>query len=1033
MPSDLPIVGIGASAGGVEALELFFRSVPPDSGLAFVVVTHLAPDHESMLAEILGRATQMQVLNAQDGQTVETGHVYVLPPGAVVTIQQGRLRLRRISAGKRERAPIDEFFNSLAVEQAERAIGVILSGGGSDGTIGFRAIKENGGLTVAQGADTTRPRFAEMPSSAVGAGFVDLLLPVQDMAERILGYVRNWGAFDAQRPVDALSEIHTLLASRSGHDFSEYKDRTFQRRVQRRMQVVQTTKLEDYAERLRHDPEEVGSLLRDLLIGVTGFFRDPAAFATLESTVMPRLFEGKGRDEELRVWVCGCATGEEAYSIAILLREQIEKSGSSPKLQIFATDIDEAALSVARTAVYPANLVSEISPERLRRFFVPEVGGFRVSRELREMCVFSDHSVIRDPPFSRVDLISCRNVLIYMKGELQSQIIPLFHYALRPSGYLFLGLSENVSRHSELLRPVDRKSRIFQRRDIVARRALSPLRQFLPQGNHRDRVPASSPLRRRADRLQNVATTVLEKFAPIYVIVDDAGEALFFSAGTGLYLQPATGPASRDVVAMARPGLRAELRAALHRAKETRRRVTQERVQVQVNGSVRITGLAVEPVVEGSETVYAVVFTDHGLVQTREEADHAERTAESVTVQQIERELQETKERLHSTIEELQTANEEFRSANEDLLSLNEERQSTNEELETSKEELQSLNEELQTINGELTYKIEEVDRANADLSNLFQSTQIATIFLDRDLKIRSFTPTITQIFNLIAGDRGRPLSDIASRIGYPNIAEDLLTVIRDGAVTERAVSIADGKAHYLARIHPYRNKTGAIDGVSLSFVEVTGIVAAEAQQKVLTAELSHRVKNTLAVVSSIAERTLPDGGAKDDLVGRLHALGHTHELLAEAGWTEAHLRDVIRIELAPYAVGDGANLTISGPPVMLKPQAALFMALVIHELSTNAAKYGALSVPGGRVNISWKIVGDSPPCLELIWSEQGGPTIAELSRRGFGTELIERGIRFEFEGEAKLEAVDGSLQCRMMIPADPQRLIFGPLPAARK
>ncbi len=759
------------------------------------------------------------------------------------------------------------------------------------------------------------------------------------------------------------------------------------------------------------------------MIGVTGFFRDPTAFAALEALVMPKLFEGRRKEDELRAWVCGCATGEEAYSIAILLREQMEKSASPPKVQIFATDIDEAALSVARAAFYPANLVTEVSPERLRRFFVHEAGGSRVSRELRDMCVFSSHSVIRDPPFSRVDLISCRNVLIYMNNELQAQIAHLFHYALRPGGCLFLGLSENVSRHSELLRPVDRKSRIFQRRDMLVRRPL-PLRQFLPQGQKRDPAAASSPLQRRADRLQNVAGTVLDRFAPIYVIVDEAGETLFFSAGTGKYLQPATGPASRDVVAMARPGLRAELRAALHRAKETGRRVTQERVPVQIDGGVQITGLAVEPVVEGSETVYAVVFADHGLVRTREESDSAERAAESVTVQQIEKELQETKERLHSTIEELETANEEFRAANEDLLSLNEELQSTNEELETSKEELQSLNEELQTVNGELTYKIEEVDRANADLSNLFQSTKIATIFLDRDLKIRSFTPTITQIFNLIVGDRGRPLSDIASRIGYPNIEQELLAVFCGGPVIERAVSLADGKAHYLARIHPYRGKSDVIDGVSLSFVDVTGLVAAEDQQKVLTAELSHRVKNTLAVVSSIAERTLPDGRAKDDLIGRLHALGHTHDLLSEAGWNEASLLDVILTELAPHVAGDG--LRADGPPVMLKPQAALLLALVMHELATNAAKYGALSVAGGRVAIDWTIAGDNPPHLELTWREHGGPKAEAPPKRGFGTELIERGIRFELQGEAKLEFTDSGLLCKMIIPADPQHLVFG-------
>jgi two-component system, chemotaxis family, CheB/CheR fusion protein len=445
MPS-LPIVGIGASAGGVEALEQFFKSLPPGNGLAFVVLTHLPPDRESMLSEILGRAARMPAVDVRDGEKVEAEHVYVLPPSAILTIREGRLQLRRTAPADRERAPIDVFFTSLAEDQAEHAIGIVLSGGGHDGTLGLKAIKEHGGLTIAQGTNVTRPRFAEMPSSAVAAGIVDLELPVETIPERIIGYVRNWGAFDTGRRGDALTTIFNLLRTRTGHDFREYKERTFQRRVQRRMQVVQTTKLEDYAERLQSEPEEVSALFRDLLIGVTDFFRDSAAFQALQTSVIPKLFEDKGSDDEMRVWVPGCSTGEEAYSIAILLREHLEKSSTPPKVLVFATDIDEIAMDVARAARYPASVVKEVSPERLRRFFVHEAGTYRVVKELRDTCIFSAHSVIRDPPFSRLDLISCRNLLIYLKPGLQAQIIPLFHYALRPSGYLFLGSSENVSR-----------------------------------------------------------------------------------------------------------------------------------------------------------------------------------------------------------------------------------------------------------------------------------------------------------------------------------------------------------------------------------------------------------------------------------------------------------------------------------------------------------------------------------------------------------------------------------------------------------
>ncbi len=770
MAAHLPVVGIGASAGGVEALEAFFRAVPVDNGLAFVIVTHLAPDRESMLAEILSRATKMPVVDAQDGHLVEAEHVYVLPPGAILTIHDGRLQLRRTGLNDHERAPIDVFFNALAEDQAEHAIGVVLSGSGSDGSVGLKAIKENGGLTIAQGSNTTRPRFAEMPSSAVAAGFVDLELPVEDIPERIIAYIRDWNAFNPEQPSDALTRIYTLLRARTGHDFADYKERTFQRRVQRRMQVVQTTNLGDYADRLEQQPEEINALFRDLLIGVTDFFRDPEAFGALEALAIPKLFEGKDADDEVRVWVAGCSTGEEAYSIAILLREQLEKMAAPPRVQLFATDIDEGALAVARGARYPANVVQLVSEERLGTFFVEEAGFYRLVKEVREMCIFSAHSLIRDPPFSRLDLISCRNLLIYMKPSLQAQIIPLFHYSLRSGGRLFLGASENVSRHSELFVTLDRKNRLFQRRELVSRPIL-PLRQFMPYSRQESGVREAERggLLHSSDLMRRVVNTIVEQFGPAYVIVDEMGQALYFSSGTGKYLQAAVGPPNRDIIAMARPGLRPELRAILQQARSTGRRVVRDRVAMQVNGEVQTIGLIVEPVSKGAERAYGVVFTDLGSIKKEEDPRGIERSdTEDAAIRQLEQELQETRERLQSTIEELETANEEFRSSNEELLSVNEEMQSANEELETSKEELQSVNEELQTINNELSIKIDQLDRANADLYNLFQSTQVATIFLDKNLVIRSFTPDVTKLFNLIPGDQGRPLTDLSSRLVYP-------------------------------------------------------------------------------------------------------------------------------------------------------------------------------------------------------------------------------------------------------------------------
>jgi two-component system, chemotaxis family, CheB/CheR fusion protein len=860
----------------------------------------------------------------------------------------------------------------------------------------------------------------------VTAGVVDLVLPVEEIPERIISYIHNSAALDVRRPSDALANIYALLRSRTGHDFSLYKDRTFQRRVERRIQVRQSQSLNDYVDRLRAEPDEVSALFRDLLIGVTDFFRDPAAYQALETLVIPKLFDGRGPGDEVRVWVPGCATGEEAYSLAILLREQMDTRRELPKVQIFATDIDDTALAMARAARYLPNLLKEMSPARLRRFFVNEAGAYRVAKELRDMCIFSSHSVIRDPPFSRIDLISCRNVLIYLKPELQAQVIPLFHYALRTSGYLFLGLSENVSRHSDLFHTVDRKHRLFRRRDLATRPVLA-LGPIIGNGARGGAGPAGGATVQRLDLLRAVSATILERFAPAFVVVNEEGQTLHFSAGTGKYLQAPPGPPNQDILAMARAGLRADLRGLLHQARSSGHRASRERVPVQSNGGVQAITLAVEPITVGNETVYGVVFTDSSPLTVHDAIPAGDRTADGdAATRQVEQELQETKERLQSTIEELETANEEFRSSNEELLSVNEELQSTNEELETSKEELQSVNEELQTVNAELGNKIEELDRSNNDLNNLLQSTQIATVFLDRNLVIRSFTPAVTKIFSLIPSDRGRPLTDIVSRVDYQDLQADVHAVFERGEVVERALHLPGSEDHYLVRILPYRGHASAIEGVVITFVDVTNITVAEERQKTLAAELSHRVKNSLAVVASIAERTLERGEAKERFLSRLHAEARAHELLSVADWTALPLRDVIRAQLAPHPGGEGANVTLKGPPVLLKPRAVSFLSMVFHELATNAAKYGALSVPEGRIDVSWVIDGDPPGRLYLTWLERGGPKIVGLPRRGFGTELIEKGTPFELEGEANLKIVDGGVQCRISVPANYNNLSVG-------
>src|SRR5712692_4898812 len=565
MDERFPIVGIGASAGGVEALEGLFRAMPADSGIAFVVVTHLAPKRESMLPEILARDTRMPVLTAEHDQSVRRSHVYVAPADAVLHTQKGCLRLRETA--DRERTPIDSFFAALAEDQGEFAIGIVLSGAGSDGTLGIKAIKEHGGLTLAQGPDHSGPRHTGMPDSAIASGVIDLVLPVETMPAQLTSYVRSFQVLDkavekGEEPEAARRTICAVLHDRTGHDFGGYKTRTFYRRVERRMQVLQIGSLAGYVEHLRQHPAEADQLFRDLLIGVTNFFRDATAFEALEGLVMPRLFKDKGPSDTIRVWVPGCSTGEEVYSLAIMLREQVERSRSRAKIQIFATDIDQAALSIARSGRYPDTLLHGVSKERLERFFSIEGTSYVINKLIRDMCVFSAHSAVRDPPFSRIDLISCRNLLIYLNSELQGRVIPLFHYALKPDGFLFLGTSENISQHGDLFAAIDKKSRVFQRRSDGG--AIPPLSLSLSLRRYGARSGAAPDAKVATERSlrQSLQARVLERHAPPHVVVTRDGDVVNYSGGTGKYLEAPPGRPSRSVMAMARRGLRLPKRSS---------------------------------------------------------------------------------------------------------------------------------------------------------------------------------------------------------------------------------------------------------------------------------------------------------------------------------------------------------------------------------------------------------------------------------------------------------------------------------------
>jgi two-component system, chemotaxis family, CheB/CheR fusion protein len=1030
-----PIVAVGASAGGVEAFEAFFRPFPANTGMAFVVLTHLDPRRESLLPSIIGRWTAMPVVQVSDGDRVIADKIFVIPSNAVMTIAHGQLKIRKRS-NNAERLPLDTFFSALAEDQGPRAVAVVLSGSGSDGSLGIKAVKERGGLTLAQGSDGTEAAFKEMPESAAATGLVDLVLPVQEMPERLLRFVRDGGHLqetpEAKSVRDAadLRQIYSLVRSRVGHDFSRYKERTFLRRVQRRMQVLQLSQLRDYVKHLRQDHNEATLLFRDLLIGVTNFFRDRDAFATL-AKFMPRLFEGKGADDTVRVWVAACATGEEAYSLAILLREYADGIDGAPKIQVFASDIDENALAIARTARYPAILVRDIPPARLNRFFTREGASYHVVKELRDLCVFSAHSLIRDPPFSRLDLVSCRNLLIYLNTDLQAQIIPLFHYALKPNGMLFLGTSENVSRHADLFTPLDKKWRVFERQNLVPRAAVAfpstdagrqaELNRLVPALAAPDANPTLTTVLRR------ITAIVTENFAPAYVVVNREGEVIYYSSRTGKYLEPAEGPPNRDLVTMARKGLRLDLRAVLNRVRETGETATVDNISVQVNGGSQLVRLTVMPVTEGGETLYIVLFGDLGPASDDDKPMRPPEEAEDGTIRQLERELQTTKERLQSTIEEFDTSSEELKSSNEELLSVNEELQSANEELETSKEEIQSINEELQTVNAELSNKVEELDRANGDLKNLFESTQVATIIVDNNLLIRSFTPAaIEPIFSLIPSDRGRPLTDIVSRLDEAqDLHRQLRAAIDRGQAVERRVVVQGRNLQYLMRILPYRMSDKQMYGALITFVDITNVIRAEEHERVLVAELNHRVHDMLGTVISITTntrkraKTLDDFELSDNLLDRFNALARTHAVLSKTRWIDMPIAELIAAEIASYTGPNRRKAHLQGPDVALVPKTALALGMALHELAANSASQGALSVPRGRVDIEWLCRGTrSAPSLELCWSERGGPPVGTGKKRPvFDLAYVGHELQRELGGKTKLDFHSQGLRCTIRIP----------------
>jgi len=831
-----PIVGIGASAGGLEALEKFMTHVPAACGMAFVVVQHLDPTRKGMMAELLQRSTSMPVERVKDRMRVRPNCVFVIPPNKDMSILHGVLHLFKPAEIRGARLPINFFLTSLALDQQQQSIGVILSGMGSDGMLGAGDIKEKMGLVLAQ--EPSSAKFDSMPRSVIDAGLADIVAPVEELPARIMDYLSRWPlvvkAQDApdEKMQSALEKILILLRSRTRHDFSSYKSNTLYRRIERRMSIHQIDKIASYVRFLQENPQELDLLFNEFLIGVTGFFRDPLAWQVLREEALPALL-ARRPSGLLRAWVAGCSTGEEAYSLAIVFKEVLEalKPKESFKLQIFATDLDQYAIKKARLGVYPENVSDNLTPAQLRRFFTKEEHGYRIRAEIREMVIFSPHSLIMDPPFTRLDFLGCRNLLIYLAAEMQKKLMPLFHYSLAPGGILFLGNAETIGHFTDLFATVSGKSRVFRRIEpAVKPEPIDFPSTFAPV------LPAaagSNPVAKPQASLQALAEQlILQRYSLPSVLVSEQGNILFISGRTGKYLEPAAGKANWNIFAMARDGLRHELTAAFEQALRQTGPVSLRGLKIGNHGGWHHADVTVEKI-EDSEPLCGmlmIVFSAIAApVEAMEEKPQGRQPARSHRLTEVEQEVRQARAELQRTREEMLTNQEELKSTNEEMQSTNEEMQSTNEELTTSKEEMQSLNEELQTVNAELQGKVDELSRSNNDMKNLLNSTDIATLFLDNEMKVRRFTTQATKIIQLIPGDVGRPITDLASDLIYPELPDDAREVLRNLGFTEKPIRSRDGR-WFTVRIMPYRTLDDRIDGVVITFWDISVAKTLEAE-----------------------------------------------------------------------------------------------------------------------------------------------------------------------------------------------------------
>ncbi|MDH5561548.1 MAG: PAS domain-containing protein [Deltaproteobacteria bacterium] len=829
--SSFAIVGIGASAGGLEAYEEFFTKMPPDSGMAFVLIMHLDPKRKSIICDLISNYTSMKVSEVKNGVKVRPNCVYTIPPNKDMSIFKGVLHLIDQTVHRGLKTPIDYFLSSLAEDQQEKAIGVILSGTGTEGAFGLKAIRGVGGLTIVQKPESAK--YDGMPRNVIQMDVMDYVLTPKEMPERLLNYIHHKTSLinvdtisDAYK--NATQKAFAILKNYTGNDFSEYKYSTIHRRIDRRMTVNQIDKIQDYVKFLEQSHQEVQTLFKDLLIGVTHFFRAPKAFSELQNTVIPHLVKHSSNNDIIRVWVPGCATGEEAYSIAIVIKEFLDKQKYRKKIQIFATDIDEKAIDFARIGKYPSSIIKDVSKNRLKLYFDKEQGEFQVKPEIRGTVVFAMQNVIKDPPFSKLDLICCRNLLIYFTSNLQRKILPTFHYCLNNGGILFLGSAETVGENTSLFSTFNREWKFYEKKPQKNVRnhnlGIESNISFASESKE-NRWPKH--FNSKKDIIEMTNHFLINEFSPVCIVLDLDFEIIYIHGRTGKYLESTTGEISNNILKLARDGLKLELIPALQKAKSHNKTIVCKRVRVQANGDYQEIRLTIKPIFDSLDkgSFIIVIIQDLDVLPVESlsnaEQNNAKGKEKRKDITSLELELRTNKEYLQTTIEELETSNEELKSTNEELQSANEELQSTNEEMETSKEELQSVNEELITVNTELQNKIEEFTRTNNDMTNLLASTEIGTVFLDSNLVIKRFTPAMTKIINLIPTDVGRTLSSFTMNLYYENLEKDAFEVLQNLIVKEIEIK-SKAEKWYSLRIIPYRTSENMIDGVVLTFLDIS-------------------------------------------------------------------------------------------------------------------------------------------------------------------------------------------------------------------